>query len=238
MSRKPRAKVDVHAAVDRLRGGPPHAQVAVGLLRPHPRNYKKHPPDQVHHLRASLREYGFYRNVVVARDYTILAGHGIVEAALAEGYVTVPVVRLDLDSDAVPALKILASDNTIPTFGDQNEYELARLLESIAKVDPSALLGTGYDERSLALLLSQFAPPEPTAPAPAPGDEWQGMPDFDQVDRLAPHRVTVHFANDADADEFFRLIGRPRRTSMWWPKADGHVGSSLKQKYVAQGGKK
>lgn len=45
-------------------------------LKPHPRNYRGHPDDQLAHIERSIRDNGVYRNVLVARDYTILAGHG------------------------------------------------------------------------------------------------------------------------------------------------------------------
>ena len=50
-------------------------------LKPHPRNYRGHPEGQVAHLEQSLRDHGIYRNVVVANDNTILAGHGVIVAA-------------------------------------------------------------------------------------------------------------------------------------------------------------
>ena len=47
-------------------------------LRPHPRNDGTHPPDEIAHLKASITTHGVYRNVVVAQDGTILAGHGVI----------------------------------------------------------------------------------------------------------------------------------------------------------------
>ena len=41
--------------------------VAVADLRPHPRNYRTHPIDQVEHLVASLDKHGMYRSVVFVR---------------------------------------------------------------------------------------------------------------------------------------------------------------------------
>ncbi len=35
---------------------------AVEGLKPHPRNYRTHPEDQLAHLVASIEEHGFYRN--------------------------------------------------------------------------------------------------------------------------------------------------------------------------------
>ena len=40
-------------------------------LKPHPKNYRSHPPAQLEHIKSSLEQHGVYRNVVVARDNTI-----------------------------------------------------------------------------------------------------------------------------------------------------------------------
>ena len=81
------------------------------VMKPHPRNYKQHPPEQIEHIMRSIEEHGFIRPVVVARDYTILAGHGLVQAARQLGRTRVPVMQLDLDPDDPRALKLLVADN-------------------------------------------------------------------------------------------------------------------------------
>jgi ParB-like chromosome segregation protein Spo0J len=68
--------------------------VPIDELRPHPRNYRVHPEDQLAHVEHSMRTNGVYRNVVAARDGTILAGHGVVLAARKIGLAEVPVDRL------------------------------------------------------------------------------------------------------------------------------------------------
>ena len=89
--------------------------VKITGLKDHPRNYRTHPEDQIEYLMESIRQHGFYRNVVVARDSTVLAGHGVVEAARRLGLEKVSVIRLDLDADSPQALKVLAADTTCPT---------------------------------------------------------------------------------------------------------------------------
>ena len=61
----------------------------VSDLKPHPRNYKDHPDDQLEHIIESIKSTGFYRNIVIAQDGTILAGHGVVAAAKKMG-LTIP----------------------------------------------------------------------------------------------------------------------------------------------------
>src|SRR5262249_52126942 len=87
--------------------------VSVKLLKPHPRNYQAHPPDQLQHIVRSIEENGLYRNVVVAEDYTILAGHGLTQAWQMMGRDEIPVIRLAIAADSPPALKLLVGDNAI-----------------------------------------------------------------------------------------------------------------------------
>lgn len=67
--------------------------VPIGELKPHPRNSRKHDDAQVEQLRASVREFGIMRPILVDEGFTILAGHGLWMALRAEGHETVPVIR-------------------------------------------------------------------------------------------------------------------------------------------------
>ena len=92
-------------------------KVLVSGLKPHPKNYRKHPEDQIEHLTESIGEHGFYRNVVISKDGVILAGHGVVEAAKKMGLKEIPVVRLGVKSDDPRAIKVLVGDNEIGHLG-------------------------------------------------------------------------------------------------------------------------
>jgi len=135
--------------------------VSVDSLRPHPENYKDHPADQLAHIAASLKEHGFYKNVVVARDGTILAGHGVWEATKSIGGKEIPVRRLPIASSSAAALKIVAADNEIPLLADRDEKKLAAILRKIQESDGAAgLLGTGFDDKSMEALLLRAKDPE------------------------------------------------------------------------------
>jgi DNA modification methylase len=115
--------------------------VETSRLHAHERNYRSHPKEQITHLQQSLKQFGFYRNVVVANDNTILAGHGVVEAAKANHVRRIPVVRLAIASDDPKALKVLVADNTLAFFAEDDADALAVLLNEL----DSDLLGTGFD---------------------------------------------------------------------------------------------
>lgn len=129
---------------------------AVDELRPHPRNYRTHPDEQLDHLMRSIELHGFYRNVVVANDGTILAGHGVVLAARRLGLDTIPVYRLDVEPDSVAAMQVLAGDNEIPRLAGNDARALAELLADLSTIDVDALLGTGYDAAALDKMLAEF----------------------------------------------------------------------------------
>ena len=129
--------------------------VPLDTLRPHPRNYRTHPATQLTHLRASLQQHGVYRNVVMARDGTLLAGHGVVEAARSLGLTTLPVQRLDLDPEDPRALQILVGDNALARLALDDEAALRGLLEELHAQDAGLLAGTGYDEALLAALTAE-----------------------------------------------------------------------------------
>jgi len=195
-------------------------------LRPHPRNYRQHPPEQIEHLAASIREHGCYRNVVATSDGTILAGHGVVLAATEAGLDAVPVVTLSLEPESPLALKILAGDNEIARLATLDEVGLVEILADLEA--EGALLGTGFDGDALATL-RRLAEGRGLTDVLA---EWEGMPEFEQDDRQSAYHTTVHFATEADAERFFELVAVERRSSFWWPESDGHVGSDVGHAWV------
>lgn len=213
----------------------PAEQVPLSLLKPHPKNYREHPEDEVEHIRASLREYGVYRNIVVARDHTILAGHGVAEACRLEGLELVPVVRLDLDPDDPRALKVLAGDNGIAHLAMDDDRALTELLRSI-RDDGVSLLGTGYDEMMLANLVMITRPADEIRGFDEAA-HWVGMPEYDPSHNPKTPQLLVHFESDADRERFAKLIGvelgrRDGRAnwvlSTWWPPRERDDTSALK----------
>jgi ParB-like chromosome segregation protein Spo0J len=159
--------------------------VDIDRLRPHPQNYRVHPEAQREQIKESLRANGTYRNVVAARDWTVLAGHGVIEAARELGLAQVPVVRLPVGPDSKAALKILAGDNELARLAEVDDAQLLAILRRIGEAD---LLGSGFTAESFAeleKLLNPAAPGEfplvgedlPTDfKCPKCGFQWSGKP--------------------------------------------------------------
>lgn len=187
--------------------------VPVDGLHPHPRNYRAHPEEQVAHIEHSIRQHGVYRNVVVARDYTILAGHGVVAAARRAGEAEVPVVRIDVPPDSPRALKILASDNELGRFAEVDDRALTEILREVSQLDE--LLGTGFNEQQLASLLMVTRP----AAEIRDGDEaahWVGLPSYE--DGAPSPKLVVTFTSEEDRARFAKQHGMriDKKTGLTW----------------------
>jgi hypothetical protein len=61
------------------------------------------------------------------------------------------------------------------------------------------------------------------------------MTEFDSEDKVAAFRVAISFVSEQDANDFFELIDRPKKSVLWWPAEDGHVGSTVKMQYINDG---
>jgi len=110
--------------------------VPLDKLRPYENNARTHSPEQVDKLRASLREFGFVNPILVDRDYGIIAGHGRLMAAQAEGMETVPCVFVEHLTETQKRAYILA-DNKLAELAGWD----AKMLSS----ELDALTDSGFD---------------------------------------------------------------------------------------------
>lgn len=130
----------------------------IGWFQPHPDNYREHPSAQVEQIAASLEQFGQFKNVVARPDGTVIAGHGVVAAAMQRGEEQLAVFIYDGDDDAVR--KLMVADNELSRMAQDDDIQLAELLRSIEAT--SGLDGTGFDGESLAELLEAVQSAEPS----------------------------------------------------------------------------
>lgn len=64
--------------------------VSTDKLIPYVNNARTHSAEQIMKLRSSLREFGFINPVIIDREFNVIAGHGRIAAAKAEGIEEVP----------------------------------------------------------------------------------------------------------------------------------------------------
>jgi hypothetical protein len=151
-------------------------QVAIADLKPYPGNPRTH---DLPAIRASLRANGQYRAIVV-RDpqMMILAGHGTVEGAEAEGWKKVLAHLVECDDDT--ARRIVLADNRTNDLAGYDDSALIALLQDVPDFD-----GTGYTPEDLQALL---AGPDTSPPAPTLAERF-GVPPFSVLDaRQGPWR--------------------------------------------------
>ena len=188
-------------------------------LKPHPRNYQKHPADQLAHIRRSIEEHGFYRNIVVADDLTILAGHGVVEAATELGLAAAPGYRMPYGPDDPRAMKILTGDNELGRLAEVDDRLLTEILRDVRESDD--LLGTGYNDETLSALVFISRAAHEIADFDA-ASQWVGLPDFPATS--PPLRLVIQFETPAAREKLADEIGvtpyyvtKLGVWSAWWP---------------------
>ena len=216
--------------------------MALSDLRPHPQNYRRHPPEQLRQLEASLRTHGCVRNVVVARDGTILCGHGIVEAARRLGLEALPVVQMPLDPAEPRALQLLVAENEIARLADVDDRALTDMLRGLGEIDPALLEGTGFDAQQLAMLVYQTRPAGEIPDRPAAiawvgeaAAEWAAAGNGEHVTVPKPCKLVLSFRSLDDRIRCMEVldlrraqkcVGTAGAWSAWWPLEIGDAGSS------------
>ena len=122
--------------------------VDIDKLIPYVNNARTHSPEQINKLRASLREFGFINPVIVDDKFNIVAGHGRVMAAQAEGIKEIPCVYVDYLTEAQKKAYILA-DNRMAMDAGWDEEMLRVELEALQDMSFDLSM-TGFDEKELA----------------------------------------------------------------------------------------
>lgn len=122
--------------------------ISTEKLIPYVNNARTHSAEQINKLRSSLREFGFINPVIIDRDYNVIAGHGRIEAAKAEGISEVPCVFADYLTPAQKKAYILA-DNRMAMDAGWDEELLRVEIESLQAESFDVGL-TGFDESEIA----------------------------------------------------------------------------------------
>ena len=121
--------------------------VPIDDLIPYANNAKKHSAKQINQIRASLREFGFVTPVLIDFDNNIIAGHGRVEAARAEGMSEVPCVLVTNLTEAQRKAYILADNRLSETAAWDTEL-LKIELEGLEALNFDTGIA-GFDAESL-----------------------------------------------------------------------------------------
>lgn len=134
--------------------------VPISDLVPYANNARVHSKTQISQLRASLRQFGFVTPVLIDFDNNIIAGHGRVEAAKAEGMTEVPCVLVSNLTEAQRKAYILA-DNRLSETSAWDEPTLKMELESLMALNFDTGV-IGFDAAAISAL--QIGTPDPEKP--------------------------------------------------------------------------
>lgn len=110
--------------------------INVNELVPYVNNARTHSAEQINKIRASLREFGFVNPVIIDREKNVIAGHGRLTAAKAEGFDEVPCVFIDDMTEAQKKAYILADNRMALDAGWDDD---------LLKVEMESLQGMGFD---------------------------------------------------------------------------------------------
>lgn len=134
--------------------------VKTAELSPWPRNYNRHDERQITALAASLRTFGQFKNIVVARRggrLFTLAGHGLVEAAQRAGIAELEAALAPDDWPDEKLEALLAADNRLAQLAQPDDALLAELLQAVRAADADLLPAVGFDSAEIDDLLRQVA---------------------------------------------------------------------------------
>ena len=120
---------------------------------PYVNNARTHSPEQINKLRSIYRGIGYGDPVEVDENFTILSGHGRVEAARAEGMKELPYVMLTGMTEAEKKAYILAVNRSALDAGWDAEL-LAVEVEALRGENFDVSL-TGFDEKELSDLFGK-----------------------------------------------------------------------------------
>jgi DNA modification methylase len=145
--------------------------LAIGELKPDPRNPKQHGARQIRQIAESIKTFGNLVPILIDRDRKILAGHGRVLALQRLGRAEVPVIRIEhLTPEKAQAFSI--ADNRLTELSTWDERLLGQILHELSGVELDFNLEvTGFSVAEIDLRIEQSS--LSTGNRPDPADELQ-----------------------------------------------------------------
>jgi DNA modification methylase len=127
--------------------------VPVSALKPYAANARTHGARQIRKIANSIKAFGFNNPILAADDYTVIAGHGRLEAAKQLKMATVPVVRLSHMSKEQIRAYVLA-DNKLALDAGWDRDMLAIELQGLVDLNFDVEL-TGFETAEIDIVLGE-----------------------------------------------------------------------------------
>ena len=143
--------------------------VPIDSMKLDPRNSRLHPGPNIEAIKRSLEAYGQRKPIVVnAKNQTIEAGNGLWQAAKDLGWTEIAAVMVEDAPDMATGYSIM--DNR---SADMAEWDMPILKDLLLDLDslnyPLDL--TGFSEKEVEDLMTQFHPVDLDSPDPDKGNE-------------------------------------------------------------------
>lgn len=167
------------------------------------RNARLHGKRNMAAITESLAKFG-QRKPIVVWNNTVIAGNGTLQAARELGWKNIDITRVPDDWTEDKARAYALADNR---SGDLADWDDSMLNELLTELEQS-----GWDRMDLGFEVPA-APVDPYA-------EWEDMPEYENTNMMPAARVIVSFLTLEDAEDFFKMLDRPRATSIWWPQEE------------------
>ena len=185
---------------------------SIDSLIPYPRNSHIHSKHQVRQIAESIREFGFTSPILIARDNTIIAGHGRVSAAKLLGIDRVPTIQLEqLTQDQIRAYVL--ADNKLAEKAGWDKSVLAIELQNLLNIDGDFdVTITGFEIPEIDLILEEARGQESDRDDVFQIDETKKVVTrFGDVWQLGRHRV---LCGNALNDASFRTLMARRQANL------------------------
>ena len=162
--------------------------VPVPEIKPDERNARKHSDEQIMELCRSLREFGFVNPLLIDKDKKIIAGHGRLTAAIAEGLAAVPCIYVEHLTEAQRRAYMIA-DNRL---AEHATWDITLLNEELKFLDDLGfdVTITGFDlpELEQEAVDDGYEPELPATPKSEEG----------QIYQLGRHRLMCGDSTEAE----------------------------------------
>ena len=189
------------------------SQVAIGKLRPHPANVRRHSKKQIGQIAESIEQFTFTAPIIADEDGYILAGHGRWLAAQKIGLSHVPVVTVSGLSDAKRRAYLLA-DNKLTENARWDRRRLAKELQQLGPLLSEAGLDielTGFETPEIGALLGDLIDTEQDSADECPDLAQELVTRSGDVWLLDGHRIGC---GDAKNDFNLRMVMGNERAAM------------------------
>jgi hypothetical protein len=179
----------------------------IDSLTAYPKNARSHSKSQIRQIAESIKAFSFTNPVLIARNNTIIAGHGRVAAARLLGMDRVPTIRLEgLSEDEIRSYVI--ADNRLAEKAGWDQSILAIELQHLLTIDGNFdVTITGFEVPEIDLIIGQARGQEPDKDDVFQIDETnQTVTQSGDVWTLGRHRVLC--ANSLDEASLRTLMVR------------------------------